>query len=318
LNFEKINNPNKYKITELSGWSKPNSLFRGILLIFLTLLVFYFLFQKIDLAQVKQYLQQIPLYTWIFASILTFSFLILSAIRWHIIIKVMGNHISIKRCILITLGIWPISSISPSKSGDLLKAFSLRKEISAMKVAGTVITERILDLAMLSLFAFLGGLFLDQKLISYISGGILLLIISIIFLSRYSHKLSINESIKNKLSDLFHSLALLSKKPALLGIILFLTASNWFASIIQTKILFDSVGASVTLGFTTTALPIAIFAGLLPITFGGMGTRDSAIVLLFSSYATTSQSLAVALLYSFFGYWLLALLGIPFIKKALN
>lgn len=318
LNFKKNKNSKKYKIAELSGWSKPNSLFKGILLISITFFIFYFLFQKIDLRQVNQDLQQISFKTWIIASILSFSFLIFSAIRWHIIIKVMGNYVSIKRCILIILGIWPLSSISPSKSGDLLKAFSLRKEISAMKVAGTVITERILDLVMLSLFAFVGGLLLDQKLITFISGGIILLIISIVCLSRFSHMFSINESVKDKLSDLLHSLTLLTQKPFLLCLILLLTALNWFASIIQTKILFDSVGASVTLGFTTTALPIAIFAGLLPITFGGMGTRDSAIVLLFSSFSTTSQSLSVAILYSFFGYWLLAVFGIPFIRKALN
>ena len=96
LNFKKNKNSKKYKIAELSGWSKPNSLFKGILLISITFFIFYFLFQKIDLRQVNQDLQQISFKTWIIASILSFSFLIFSAIRWHIIIKVMGNYVSIK------------------------------------------------------------------------------------------------------------------------------------------------------------------------------------------------------------------------------
>ena len=87
---------------------------------------------------------------------------------------------------------------------------------------------------------------------------------------------------------------------------------------VQTKLLFDGVGVGVPLGFTAAALPVAIFVGLLPITCGGMGTRDSAIAVLFAEFATAPQALAVALLYSFFGYWLLAVVGIPFVKKAID
>jgi hypothetical protein len=49
-----------------------------------------------------------------------------------------------------------------------------------------------------------------------------------------------------------------------------------------------------------------------------MATRDSAMVVLFSAFASSSQALAAGILYSFFGYWLLAVAGIPFIRKALN
>ena len=313
----KKNSEKKY-ISELAGWNSTSSLLKGSFLILITLSVFYFLFKKINLEQVVSYLKTISIYTWIYASLITFSFLILSAIRWHFIMKAMGSNLPIKRCMLIIIGIWPISTISPSKSGDFLKAFSLRKEIDSMKVAGTVITERILDIVVLALFAFSGGLFLNQKIISYLSGLVLLGTISVLCFSKFSSRLPINNSLKKKLSDLFYSLNLLFKQSRLFFIILSLTAANWFASILQTKLLFDSVGANVSIGFATAALPIAIFAGLLPITFGGMGTRDTAIVVLFSAYASPSQALTVALLYSFFGYWLLAVLGTPFMKKALG
>jgi hypothetical protein len=93
----------------------------------------------------------------------------------------------------------------------------------------------------------------------------------------------------------------------LLGGFLLLTALNWFASMVQTKLLFGGVGAVVPLGFTVAALPVVLFVGLLPITFAGMGTRDSAMLVMFFAYATQAQILAVGLLYTFFGYWLLAL-----------
>ena len=105
--------------------------------------------------------------------------------------------------------------------------------------------------------------------------------------------------------------------PALFGWKL-ITLWEALGLLILTRILFGGVNAAVPLGFTATALPIAIFAGLIPITLGGMGTRDTAMVVLFAAYASSSQALAVALLYSFFGYWLLAVVGIPYIRKALN
>jgi len=49
-----------------------------------------------------------------------------------------------------------------------------------------------------------------------------------------------------------------------------------------------------------------------------MGTRDLALVTLFAPFASSSQALAVGLLYSFFGHWLLAVLGLPFVRRALT
>jgi glycosyltransferase 2 family protein len=78
------------------------------------------------------------------------------------------------------------------------------------------------------------------------------------------------------------------------------------------------VDANVPLLYTFAALPPALFAGLMPFTLGGMGTRDSVIMLLFEGYATTAQSLTVGILYSFFGRWLLSILGIPFLQRLIK
>ena len=63
--------------------------------------------------------------------------------------------------------------------------------------------------------------------------------------------------------------------------------------------------------------PLAIFISLIPITIAGMGTRDSAIIYLFSSWASPSVCLGVGFLYTLFAYWFLALIGLPIIKKLL-
>lgn len=305
-------------LLNLSGWGKLSSKIRGVLLIAFTLSIFYFLFRRIPLAEVLGLLSGVPPWAWGCAAFLTLTFPVLSALRWHLILGVMGYSVSVPRCLVIIMGIWPLSSISPSKAGDLLKALSLRNEIRPALVAGSVLTERTLDVLALSLFALAGGLMFRDFHIASMAAAVTGAVLFVLLIARSGMRLPVGHKLHQTIQDLFQSLKWISSRPGPCAVILVLTAANWAASIVQTKILFDAVGAPVPLGFTAAALPIAIFAGLLPITFGGMATRDGAMVILFSAFATSSQSLAVGLLYSFFGYWLLAVLGIPYVKKALH
>ena len=65
--------------------------------------------------------------------------------------------------------------------------------------------------------------------------------------------------------------------------------------------------------YTVAVVPIAIFVGLVPVTIAGMGTRDAALIYLFSAYASDSASITVGLFFSLLRYWVLALAGIPFL-----
>ena len=66
-------------------------------------------------------------------------------------------------------------------------------------------------------------------------------------------------------------------------------------------------------------LPLAIFVGLLPLTLSGMGTRDPAFIALFGGLGVAAEvSLGVGLLYSLYGYWLPALVGLPFMRRVLG
>ncbi|MFZ2445013.1 MAG: lysylphosphatidylglycerol synthase transmembrane domain-containing protein [Syntrophobacteraceae bacterium] len=305
-------------LLKLSGWGKAKSAIRGLVLIAVTLLIFCLLFRQIDLDSVLELLAGVPPLVWVSATLLTFSFPIISALRWRLVLRTMGFDVPVARCLLIIIGIWPLSAISPSKAGDLLKAVSLRNEIRPAIVAGGVLAERVLDVLTLALLALGGGLVLgDVRIIAVgalATGGISV----IILIAHLKIKLPGGPKLRATLEDLFRTLTTLRSKPGLFAGILALTAANWIATIVQTKVLFLGVGADVPLGFTATALPVAIFAGLLPITFAGMATRDSAMVVLFAAFATAPQALATGILYSFFGYWLLAVAGIPFIKRALN
>jgi uncharacterized membrane protein YbhN (UPF0104 family) len=63
--------------------------------------------------------------------------------------------------------------------------------------------------------------------------------------------------------------------------------------------------------------PLAILAGLLPLTLAGVGTRDAAILVLYRSVLTAPQAAAVGLLCTS-RYVLPALGGVPFLNRYLS
>jgi uncharacterized protein (TIRG00374 family) len=86
----------------------------------------------------------------------------------------------------------------------------------------------------------------------------------------------------------------------------------WLGSPFQIDLLYLDVGQHIPFTFCIAVVPIAILIGFVPITVAGMGTRELSLVYLFSAYSTDSASLSVELLFSLLGYWILSLLGMPF------
>ncbi len=306
---------------ELSGLNRlrqRKTVVRGIVLFALTAGIFFLLFRRINLRLVLSTLKQIPPVCLLLATSLTLSFPVISALRWQIILRSMGHKATFTRCLVIIVGVWPISAISPGKIGDLLKVYSLRQRVDGLTVAGSVIVERALDIIVLASFALFGGIFFRNIYIISVSVAAFLLIFVSFLLIRIDFPFPGKKKIQARITELFNSLQKIGGNSGALILILLLTIANWFASVVQTKVLFDGVGVDVTLGFVLAALPVAIFIGLLPITVAGMGTRDAAMIALFSTFASSHEALVVALLYSFFGYWLMSIIGLPFIRKAMR
>jgi glycosyltransferase 2 family protein len=83
-------------------------------------------------------------------------------------------------------------------------------------------------------------------------------------------------------------------------------------------LLYSGIGAEAPFLQVCRALPLAILAGLLPLTLSGIGTRDAALIVLMTPVATEAQSLAVGLLYTVIVYWLPALCGATVLRRALT
>ena len=301
--------------------NRNSSILKLVLVISITLTIFYLIFTKIDFYSVVDILLDADLFYLFIALLLLFVIILIIAKRWQTILETMGYNIRYKECFNLIMGALPLTSITPSKSGDIIKAYYLKDKIPASKTVGSVITERMFDVLTLVLFSLIGMTFCKKYELAGVAFVILVCIIAVFLLARagFNFRLLIKSSWNEKIQNLILSTKLLTKdnKKAFLFILSY-SILIWFISIVQTVMFFYALGINVPLLFTIANIPIAIFIGLVPVTLGGMGTRDAAIIFLFSEYATSSELLGVGILFSVFRYWLISLIGIPFMRKMMK
>lgn len=94
------------------------------------------------------------------------------------------------------------------------------------------------------------------------------------------------------------------------GLLLF-SVFLWFLHLLQIWLFTLALGAEVPLISALALAPLAILAGLLPLTFAGVGTRDAALIFLFRPFMDAGTGAALGLLCTL-RYLLPALGGLPF------
>lgn len=283
----------------------------------LTILIFVILFRSVPLGQVAEIVGGARPAPLILALVLTATFPILSAWRMQAVLDSVGCRAGRGESFSIVMACFTLSTLTPSKAGDVARAYFLRGRAPVSRVLGSVLAERLLDVLTLLGLCLAGALAHGWKPLAVASGALLaagLLGTAALLTIR----LPVPAKLRPKVERLLESLRVLLRRPGLLVWVLLLTLANWLASIVQTWLLFSSLGAAVPLVRVLAALPAAIFVGLLPITIAGMGTRDAALIRLLEGFALAPVSLGVGLLYSLMGYWLPGVAGIPFLRSLLR
>jgi glycosyltransferase 2 family protein len=294
-------------------WEKKRVL-QILFIVIFTIAIFYFFFTKISLSSVVEILFTAdPLA--ISLSLLIMAILAgISGKRWQIILDAMNYNMSYKSCLTTIMASVPFSIITPAKAGDAIRAYFLKDKIPMTRTIGGVLSERLIDLSVLLIFVIISLVFyrsvdiLFLLLLVFVGGIVFIIIIS------QSDSFPLKESWREKIQNLLLSLKSLVKTPKDFIRIIFLSILFWLLTIIQVSLFFTAVGIDVPFLFIMGNIPIAILIGMIPVSLGGMGTRDAAIILLFSSYALPDQLLSVGILFSLIRYWIPGLIGLLFIN----
>lgn len=249
----------------------------------------------------------------LFAVLIILPTPLLSTLRWYAILRAAGHSFSFWRIARITVASMSFLAI-PGRLGDFIRAVPLRQEIQVSRVIATIVLEKIFDIAILWWFAAIGFFTLGKPLIAI---GAFLAGIAIFALALLGSRLARRApagKILEKLAiagQVFHDTR---TRPLWLGAALTASAFNWGTSVFSTWFVFQAFGSAIPLGALFAYLPLVIFAGLIPFGIAGTGTRDSAFLLTFTQYASTSVVLASSIVFTALSYLLFTGIGILFLR----
>ena len=104
--------------------------------------------------------------------------------------------------------------------------------------------------------------------------------------------------------------------PAVLGRVMVIAVVSSLTNVVQTWLFVLALGITIPFVDHVALSTAAIFAGMIPVTFAGIGTRDAAIVMLYSTYADSATCAALGVLFTM-RYIVLVAIGLPFFLTSL-
>lgn len=227
-----------------------------------------------------------------------------------------------------------MNMVLPSKMGDIAKAFFLAKKggMAASAALSLVVFEKASDLMALMGWCLVGLVLargavpgaeaLALTLLLMLSGGTAMLF------SRRFAALLFGAASRTPVQKIGAFAATMGASwramqdtlragragvPRLVGFSLLL----WLMHLAQIWCFIRALGGAVPFAVNTALTPLAIFAGLVPLTFAGIGTRDAALVFFYQAFMSPAQAAALGILCT--GRYLVpALAGLPFFQGFLS
>ncbi len=285
-------------------------------LAFAALLIFIIL-QKIDPASVFNVIKRgHP--TALAASLFPFVIIILSlAQRWRALLAVCGYEIGYLRALKHYLASLPVSKISPSNSGDFIRALFFKGRLPASSGAGIVSLEMLLDFCVLALLALASALYLKNAPVIILCTVITALLLSCL-LGIKKIRLRRFPSIDEKIQGFKKIFRLVMIRRAILTRIIPFSLISWILVVIFVYLAFRAIDQPIAITRIALLQPLVILFSQLPITVSGAGLREGSMLALYEGAATPEAITAVALLHTFVSIVMLPLIGLPFLFSVLR
>ena len=296
---------------------------------FLGIVLLIYILSRIDMKSMVQVLSKTSLHAMLIGTVIALGALVLSGIRWQLIISCVGRRISLKDTLTLWLKGAYLDFFIPAKVGSLYKAKYLadHQNINIGKAGFTVVLERLLDLfslfilAIVGVFLLIGRYGVDLGEIPLVISFILFTAIIIVVMNKKAvlffitlarpiiHKFlpeKTREHIKLGFDEFFNSIKMIGSFSSL--VIFLLSMIIWFSRVITIYILARGISLSLPFDLIAGMVPIAIILASLPITFLGFGTREAVYIMVLAlENIGSEQAVALAFL-AFIFTWLIYLI----------
>jgi len=299
---------------------------KQVLILLLTIVIFIFLFSKIDFFELINTFKQVNLILLLFAIFISFfNNIFLNADMWKRILKYLGCNIPLKEAVFIRMASYPFKVLLPIKSGEFFRILYLKKQknFSLKKGFVSIIFDIILNVCALLSFIFASFVFLKINLFNIpfiIITGLIFSFITFFCLKAtqnfiFSIVKKIHLKFYNTLNILFAFEGIKSRKQSYFILYAFtiqlIVLANYY-------ILSRALNLDIPFSKMILIFPLIIIISLIPITISGLGIRESLIILFFSEFTSFQSLLGFGILISFVEYILPALVGLFFVKPFLT
>ncbi len=295
----------------------------------LTVATLVVVYARVDITLLLHYLGNANPFYLLLALFMFLPQALVSGLRWRILTEGV-RELTFSEAVQMNLAGKALNAVAPSNLGEISKAYFLKKGdegVDAAQAVSAVLLEKTLDQWGLCAVLLLGAAAsLDWRSpvirTGLLAGGAVVAGVGCILLLRMQALCKPfargKSTLLRKVAAFFGGwdalLSGLKARDPLLLKTLSLSFLVWALHVYQLYLFFPALGKAMPIAPALSRLPLAVLTGFLPITVGGMGTRDSALIFLFAPYADASFMAGVGLLCSL-RYWIDTLMGVPFFHK---
>lgn len=265
----------------------------------------YILLSKANLNEMYVALKHVSIEYYLLSIFLYFIAILLSSVRWVIILKEKSIHIPILAALKFYLISLFMGIFLPSGGLDVVRALYASRYGTKSEVFGATVIDRLSGFYGILAYILLGFFILPEELTKYrnvigIALLMLLLFNILIFLKR------INDLLNKKLPDtkilvpikkFINSMYFYKGSIPLLLKILPLSLSIQATFAISAIIISCSLGAQIPVLRGLFYVPLVNFLAMIPVTISGLGLREGGFVYFFKSFITRENALLLSLLY---------------------
>ncbi len=293
------------------------------------LAIFVYLIYKVGLGNIVNSFKNINLFYFFAFLILVIIFAVIQTYKWAVLIKQQGIPVSFKSLLKMRFIGEFYNFVVPGRFGSLIRIFYLRDKTKRNigEVSVNVIIDKIIDTFVVFLFSIIGAILLIKQfsdLYWQIISSLILLILLIfffkskkrsMFLFKLIYRFFIPKNMKDKAVEsydmFFDNMPKVKSliKPTLIGVI------AWLLNYTSIYILASTFNINVPYLYFITMFAIATVVTLIPVTIAGLGTRELALIALFSVFSIEASKILALSIASYVLTILLSLIGLYFSLK---
>lgn len=287
----------------------------------LSLLILIFLFTNVPVRQVINVIRSSRAHLFFLSVLVGALSMLVNAFRWRILLRYLGYKYDLNLLSRMTFMTLFFNIYLPGGvAGDVVRVAILpedksskeERKIHLSRVAASVITDRIVGMIGLMLLAFIGFVFCYSLLLNsriLIVFGLISFGLIVVFLILFSRRiqvfvkkifdfpLRILSAIKAALKNVKNALLVYRENYSVFGKVIPLSIFAHLCVVGYFFLLAKSIDVNINFLKLLMFVPLIEFIAAIPISVGGVGIRDTATILLFSTEGIpVAEAMSISLL----------------------